>query len=201
MLLAGAREVIELQGGTLQLWSRFLGQGEAADYLARLRAEIPWHQSRIRIAGREIPIPRLNAWYGDLGADYGYSGIRLATQGWTASLAGLKQRVEAVCGEGFNSALANLYRDHRDSVDWHSDDEPELGLNPVVASLSLGETRRFELRRVDDHRQRCVLELPGGSLLLMTGALQHQWQHRVGKERLPCGERINLTFRTVVTGA
>ncbi|GIX29597.1 MAG: hypothetical protein KatS3mg124_0069 [Porticoccaceae bacterium] len=107
----------------------------------------------------------------------------------------MRARVEEATGERFDCALLNLYRDERDSVDWHADDERELGPEPVVAALSLGETRRFELRRKDDHRVRFALELPSGSLLLMAGALQRHWQHRVPKERHPCGERISVTFR------
>lgn len=190
-------EIIAIPGGELRYWPAFAGDTEAARLFAALKAETVWEQSRIRIAGRQIPIPRLNAWYGDRGADYSYSGVRLPTRPWTETLNSLKTRVEAATGTRFNSALLNLYRDEHDSVDWHSDDEPELGPEPQVASLSLGETRVFELRRRDDHRHKLKLALPGGSLLLMAGDIQHQWQHRVGKEKLPCGERINITFRSV----
>lgn len=197
MLDFGAEETIDLDGGALRYWPLWLGAGEADRLMAELRETVNWQQSHIRIAGRRIPVPRLNAWYGDAGADYSYSGVALATQPWLPVLRRLKARVEESTGERFNSALLNLYRDGRDSVDWHSDDEPELGRRPQVASVSLGCSRRFELR----HRQRragpCKLVLSHGSLLLMSGAIQHNWQHRVPKERGVQGERINITFRRV----
>ena len=190
-------ERILIPGGELCFWPAAFAGNEAATLFERIREETPWEQSLIRIAGRHIPIPRLNAWYGDQGADYSYSGVRLETRGWTATLRAVKHRVERLTGHGFNSALLNLYRNERDNVDWHSDDEPELGARPIVASVSLGEQRSFELRRRDEPRRKFSLALPDGSLLLMAGELQQHWQHRVAKERQPCGERINITFRTV----
>lgn len=191
------RETIPLQDGELVFWPDFLPAAQAQGLFAELRQHTPWEQSEIRIAGRKIAIPRLNAWYGERGADYSYSGVALQTREFSAALASLKVAVEAAVGRPFNSALVNLYRHQRDSVDWHADDEPELGDNPPVASVSLGETRCFELRRKDDHRQRLKIALADGSLLLMRGRLQHYWQHRVAKEKSPCGERINITFRRV----
>lgn len=190
-------EIISLPGAEMKFWPRFLADDRAAAMLVAVRQQTPWVQSDIRIAGRTIPIPRLNAWYGDAGADYSYSGVLLETQPWTETLKSLKFQVEACTGREFNSALVNLYRDNRDSVDWHADDEPELGRQPVVASLSLGESRTFELRRKDNHREKLKLLLPHGSLLLMTGDTQTHWQHRVAKEKTLCGERVNITFRTV----
>ena len=200
-------ETIDLEDGQLRFWPAFLGVDEAQALFVELRDGVPWEHSEITIAGQRLPIPRLNAWYGDAGADYSYSGITLNTLPFSPTLAALRQRVEIACDERFNSALVNLYRDHRDSVDWHADDEPELGSNPVVASVSLGSERRFELRRKDNHRKKLGIVLPHGSLLLMTGKLQHFWHHRVGKESIPCNERINITLRRVnnprgrVTGA
>ena len=188
---------IALRGGSLRFWPRFVPAEDCARLFASLRARTPWERSEIRIAGRCIAIPRLNAWYGDPGADYSYSGVRLATTAWHRDLLDLKGRVEAATGHTFNSALLNLYRNGGDSVDWHSDDEPELGNDPVVASVSLGTVRRFELKHRTIPAARHRLELPDGSLLLMAGALQHHWQHRVPKQRGVDGERINITFRTV----
>lgn len=190
-------EVITLADGELHFWRDFFSADEAVSLFAKLRGETGWEQSHIRIAGRQIVIPRLNAWYGDRSADYSYSGVRLTTLPWTETLLNVKNRVESATHISFNSALVNLYRNEKDSVDWHSDDERELGNGPQVASVSLGETRCFELRRRNDHRQRFKLELPGGSLLLMGGTIQHHWQHRVAKEKHPCGERVNITFRWV----
>jgi Alkylated DNA repair protein len=196
-LAAAEPEIISLQGAELRFWPDFLESDIAANALENIRQQTPWVQSHIRIAGRVIPIPRLNAWYGDVGADYSYSGVALETLPWTSALAALKSIVEAATQHNFNSALVNLYRDNRDSVDWHADDEPELGLQPIVASLSLGESRTFELRRKDNHREKFKLVLPHGSLLLMAGNTQRQWQHRVAKEKPLCGERVNITFRKV----
>src|SRR5690606_15955195 len=163
---------------------------ERAALFARLRAETPWERSEISIAGRRIPIPRLNAWYGDPGADYSYSGVRLVTTPWTPLLSRVRERVEAATGLVFNSALLNLYRDGADSVDWHADDEPELGEAPQVASLSLGAVRRFELKHRTIPGQRYRLEPPDGSLLMMAGPLQHRWPRRAspsGCTWLPMG--------------
>lgn len=197
MLPLATSERIILDGGELLFWPELFSTAEADELFALIKQETPWVQSDIFIAGRKIPIPRLNAWYGESGAHYSYSGVKLETLPFTPALGNVKARVEEQTGHNFNSALVNLYRDERDSVDWHADDEPELGANPVVASVSLGESRCFELRRNDNHRNKLKIVLPGGSLLLMAGPLQHQWQHRVAKEKSRHGERVNITFRTV----
>ena len=197
MLPLGDDETLVLKDGELRLWPAFVQSAERAGILAALRAETHWEQSEIRIAGRRIPIPRLNAWYGDAGAHYSYSGVRLITHPWTPLLADLKRRVEACTGVAFNSALVNLYRDGADSVDWHADDEPELGEAPQVASLSVGAVRRFELKHRTIPGERYRLDLPDGSLLLMAGPLQHHWLHRVPRQPGIAGSRVNITFRTV----
>ena len=139
-----------------------------------------------------MPIPRLTAWHGAAG--YVYSGIRLTPAAWTPPLLELKALAERLAGERFNSVLLNLYRDGRDSVSWHADNEPGLGRDPVIASLSLGAVRRFQLkhRRLDE---RLALDLPHGSCLIMAGATQHHWLHQLPKTTRPVGPRINLTFR------
>ncbi|MFA5548622.1 MAG: alpha-ketoglutarate-dependent dioxygenase AlkB [Porticoccaceae bacterium] len=197
MLPLGGDETLVLRDGQLRYWPAFVEAAERAALFARLRAETPWKRSEISIAGRRIPIPRLNAWYGDPGADYSYSGVRLVTTPWTPLLSRVRERVEAATGLVFNSALLNLYRDGADSVDWHADDEPELGEAPQVASLSLGAVRRFELKHRTIPGQRYRLELPDGSLLLMAGPLQRHWLHRVPKEPRIAEARINITFRSV----
>lgn len=162
----------------------------------RLRAEIPWTQHRVRIAGREIPCPRLSAWLGEPHACYGYSGQRLTPAPWTPALLEVRARVAELTGVEFDGVLANLYRDGDDAMGWHSDDERELGPRPVIASVSFGATRRFLLR----HRTRkalrtCELALAHGSLLVMAGTTQARWKHRVPRTARPVGPRINLTFR------
>ena len=131
-------------------------------------------------------IPRLNAWYGDDNTDYGYSGIQLDSQRWTKELYVLKDQVQEFTGERFNSVLLNWYRDGSDSVAWHSDDEKELGLNPVIASLSLGQTRQFSLRhKTNKSLPTTSIDLAGGSLLLMKGETQHNWEHCIAKTKKP----------------
>lgn len=149
--------------------------------------------------GRKIRQPRLIAWYGDAGRVYAYSGLRLDPLPWTPLLRDLKTRVEQASGAGFNSVLLNYYRDERDGIGFHSDDEPELGECPVIASLSLGEARTFVLKHKTLKSVKPVhLPLASGSLLVMKGDTQRCWRHGMPKESRPCGPRVNLTFRTII---
>jgi alkylated DNA repair dioxygenase AlkB len=178
-----------------------LNLGRAADELLRqLIAEIPWRQENIVVWGKLYSQPRLVAWYGDQGSDYTYSGIKLTPLPWTDLLLDIKNRVETVTATKFNSVLLNYYRDNRDSMGFHSDDEPELGERPIIASLSLGEERTFVLKhRVKMLAKPVRLRLESGSLLLMKGETQRYWKHGIAKESRPCGPRINLTFRRIVS--
>lgn len=193
---AGCQQ-LPIADGELRLWHAIdLGQ-DYAQLQARLVAESAWRQEEITLYGKSYRQPRLSAWYGELG--YSYSGIRLEPEPWTTTLQAIRRRVEALVGHEFNSVLLNYYRDHRDRMGMHSDDEKELGAEPVIASLSLGETRNFMLR----HKTR--KDLPGiklplcaGSLLLMSGKLQRHWRHGINPQARPCGARINLTFRRIV---
>jgi len=162
--------------------------------MERLLSEVDWRQDTARIVGREVPLPRLTAWYGDAG--YRYSGIDNPPQPWLPLLAELKARAEDLACTTFNSVLANLYRDGRDSMGWHSDDEPSLGRNPVIASLSFGAVRRFRLKHKREPMS-LTLDLEPGSCLVMAGALQHHWRHALPKTRKPVGPRVNLTFRLI----
>jgi alkylated DNA repair dioxygenase AlkB len=144
--------------------------------------------------------PRLVAWYGDRGSDYTYSGIKLTPRPWTDLLRDIKKRVETVSATAFNSVLLNYYRDNRDSMGFHSDDEPELGVRPIIASLSFGEERTFVLKhKVNKLAKPVRLRLESGSLLLMKGETQRYWKHGIAKTSRPCGPRINLTFRRIVS--
>lgn len=164
--------------------------------LARLIEETPWQSETIVMWGKEMLSPRLVAWYGDPGTSYFYSGIDHRPAPWSPLLAELRSRVEAASGARFNSVLLNYYRGERDSVAMHADDEKELGPEPVIASLSLGETRTFVMRHKTDRSQKTrKLVLESGSLLVMRGATQRCWLHGVPKEKNPCGPRVNLTFR------
>jgi alkylated DNA repair dioxygenase AlkB len=170
-----------------------------AQVMRDLVAGIAWRSEEIVMWGRKVPQPRLTAWYGDLGASYAYSGLQLDPLPWTSMLLDIKSRVEATVGSRFNSVLLNYYRDHRDSIGFHSDDEPELGRQPVIASLSLGEDRTFILKHKTSSLVRPVhLRLASGSLLLMRGDTQRCWRHGIAKEIRPCGPRVNLTFRNII---
>jgi alkylated DNA repair dioxygenase AlkB len=162
--------------------------------------EVPWRAENIVVWGKTIPQPRLIAWYGDVGKNYTYSGIHLKPLPWTQALLDIKSRVEAVARTDFNSVLLNYYRDHRDSMGLHSDDEQELGERPILASLSLGEERNFILKHKSEKVLKPVrLKLATGSLLLMKGETQRYWKHGIEKETRPCGPRVNLTFRRICT--
>jgi len=169
--------------------------------LQRLIDEVPWRSDSITILGKKYQQPRLIAWYGDAGASYTYSGITLEPLPWSDSLSSVRRSVERFCGSTFNSVLANYYRNNKDSMGFHSDDEPELGAQPVIASVSLGDERTFVMR----HRRRkelspVKLRLASGSVLLMKGTTQKYWVHGIPKQSLPCGPRVNLTFRRILRG-
>jgi alkylated DNA repair dioxygenase AlkB len=158
-----------------------------------------WRQEEITLFGKAHRQPRLSAWYGNRDSVYTYSGISLQPRPWNQTLLNLKAGVESQLGRNFNSVLLNYYRDQRDSMGMHSDDESELGKQPVIASLSLGEERILLLR----HRYRkelgtFKLPLPSGSLLIMKGDTQSHWKHGIAKQNHPCGPRVNLTFRTIL---
>jgi alkylated DNA repair dioxygenase AlkB len=171
---------------------------EADALLQALTARISWKQEQIQLFGSSVMIPRLTAWYGDPGRVYSYSGITQQPLPWTDDLLLIKARVEQFAGAGFNSVLLNYYRDGQDSVSWHSDDEPELGTNPLIASVSFGAARQFQFKHKDDPQQRASIELTHGSLLLMGGATQHCWKHQIPKSKRVTAARINLTFRTII---
>ena len=178
--------------GSLFLYPHALPPAAADRLFAELQASIDWRQEIATVMGRRLPIPRLTAWHGAAG--YVYSGIRMTPAPWTPPLLELKALAERLAGQSFNSVLLNLYRDGRDSVSWHADNEPGLGGDPVIASLSLGAMRRFQLK----HRrlpERLSLDLPHGSCLIMAGATQHHWLHQLPKTAREVGPRINLTFR------
>ena len=158
---------------------------------------ICWQRDHIRMFGKIVAVPRFSAWYGDEGKSYTYSGLKLNPHPWNEILRGIRQTVEQKTGCTFNSVLLNWYRDGTDSMGWHADDESELGVNPIIASVNLGASRRFLMRRKDDHRCKWELTLTHGSLLLMRGRMQHFWQHAIPKEKKITSLRINLTFRTI----
>lgn len=175
----------------------FMPEADAERLLATLLRSLPWRQPRVRVFGREHPVPRLQSWHGDPQARYRYSGLTLTPEPWTAELAEIRDRIQAVTGHRFNSVLANLYRDGRDSMGWHADDEPELGEAPRVASFSLGAERDFALRRKGESRRAARLALRHNELLIMAPALQHHWQHSLPRRATLEAARVNLTFRLI----
>jgi alkylated DNA repair dioxygenase AlkB len=195
----GEPRFLDLPDSEIRYW-RCVDLGARPDLiLQELIGKTPWRSEVITLWGKEYQQPRLTAWFGDPGASYTYSGLSLEPLPWTDLLSDIRSRVEALAKASFNSVLLNYYRDHRDSMGMHSDDEPELGRNPTIASVSLGEQRTLVLK----HKFRKELKpfhlpLDSCSLLLMAGATQHSWKHGINKSNQPCGPRVNLTFRRIV---
>lgn len=189
---------IELPDADVALDPHWLPAGEADALLRDLLATVPWETHRIRLFGREVDSPRLSCWIGDPHAAYTYSGTRFEPKPWPDALRSIRARVAAACGVEFNSVLANLYRDGRDAMGWHRDDERELGPQPVIASLSLGATRRFVLKHVADPSRRRAIDLAPGSLLVMRGETQRHYRHALPRTATPVRPRINLTFRRIL---
>jgi len=176
----------------------FLADDLATAAFAELDADIAWEQHYVHLFGRKLPAPRQSCWIGDSGASYTYSRTRFEPRPWPDSLLRIKHQLEAASGASFNSVLANRYRDGADCMGWHADDECELGPQPVIASLSLGGSRRFLLRSRTELADRLELRLSHGSLLLMRGDTQTRYQHCVPRTTKPCAPRINLTFRRIL---
>ena len=183
--------------GELYWYPRFFPATEAELLFSALLEQIDWQQERLFIYGRWVNVPRLMAWYGDSGAHYRYSGVEHEPLPWSPLLLSLKQQMEAQCQHPFNSMMANLYRHGQDSMGCHADSEKELGQNPVIASLSFGESRllRFHHGLSGEKRE---IELKNGDLLVMAGAIQHHWKHELPKTRRVKKARINLTFRNTL---
>lgn len=160
--------------------------------------ETPWQQAHLNFAGKRVAVPRLQAWYGDEHARYGYSGLQLHPLPWTSLLNTIRTQLEQRLNLRFNSVLLNHYRDGQDSVAWHSDDEKELGPDPMIASLSFGSTRRFELKhRTRRELDKVCLDLMDGSLVLMGKGVQKHWVHQIPKQPGITASRLNLTFRFI----
>jgi alkylated DNA repair dioxygenase AlkB len=188
---------LDLPDADVALDAAWLAAGEADALFEALRAAAPWDVHRIRMFGRVVDSPRLSCWIGDPGTGYRYSGTHFEPNPWPVALRPIRARLAEELRIDFNSVLANLYRDGRDCMGWHSDDEPELGSRPLIASLSLGGTRRFVLKHRKDPSTKLALELPPGSLLVMRGATQANYRHALPRTARPVGARINLTFRRI----
>ncbi len=192
----------KLKGGAIDEYPTAFSQEESAKFMGLLLDLVPWQQDHIIIAGKRIAVPRLQCWMGDSGSNYGYSGIRLSPTPWIKPVEQIRERIKSLSGCDFNSVLLNYYRSGQDSVAWHADDEAELGPDPVIASVSFGCERKFQLRpkanpcsRSDKHE----LLLRNGSILIMKNGIQNNWVHQVPKVKKPIDGRINLTFRTILS--
>ncbi|WP_339659739.1 alpha-ketoglutarate-dependent dioxygenase AlkB family protein [Croceibacter atlanticus] len=174
----------------------FYNQVIADKYFKRLIEDIKWKQESMKMYGKDIPFPRLTAWYGDQDKPYSFSGITLQPHPWSPGLFKIKNDIEPIAGVNFNSVLLNRYRDGSDSISWHTDAEKELGKNPVIASVNFGAARKFQLKHIETN-ERVEIVLQHGSLLVMQGELQHYWKHQIPKTKKPINERVNLTFRVI----
>ena len=190
-------EKISIQDGELRLYPHFFSPEERETFFTQLKKNVTWQQEEIKLYGKRIPLPRLTAWFGDEGKTYMYSGITVEPEPWTSELLKIKTRIEEVSEGKFNSVLLNYYRNERDSVSWHSDDEPELGKDPIIGSVSFGDVRTFQLKHKIDKSLKISRDLPDGSYLVMAGSTQHHWLHQIPKRTRKIGPRINLTFRFI----
>jgi alkylated DNA repair dioxygenase AlkB len=189
---------LQLPDCDIRYCPEFIPEKQADMLFRELRTAVMWQQDHITIFGKTYLQPRLTALFGDNGKTYSYSGITMHPAPFFPTLIALRQKVAMLAGVSFNTCLLNLYRDGNDSNGWHSDDEKELGANPPIASVSLGQVRHFRLRHRKDKSLQHKLALGNGSLLLMLGPTQHYWQHQIAKSSLNLGERINLTFRKLL---
>ena len=187
--------VSELDDADIEYLPNFIVHDDALNLYQQLINETQWRQEVIKVYGKSHPTPRLSCWMGDAGLSYGYSHTRMEAVEWSSTLIEIKQKIEAATSTDFNSVLINNYRDGKDTNGWHSDDEPELGQNPIIASVSLGAPRDFHLRH-KSKKSQYKMTLENGSLLMMRGRTQHFWQHHIPKRAVAQG-RINLTFRTI----
>lgn len=190
------KQSLNLPDAEVDYWRNFIDQQQASSLFDDLVQQTEWRQERITIYGKTHPVPRLSCWMADDGLDYSYSNMIMHQQPWSTIVLAVKQKIEAFLEQQFNSVLLNYYRDGQDSNGWHADDEPELGQAPVIASLSLGAPRDFQLRHKVDKQLKASLALEHGSLLLMSGRTQACWQHHIPK-RAKAEARINMTFRSI----
>ena len=192
-------ETAKLQHADWYLDPHFFDTVTASAHLTTLVNSLDWQHYTLKLFGKVLPQPRLTAFYGDKGISYAYSGLTLQALPYTDLLKQIQTKIEVAYGVKFNCVLANYYRDGNDSMGWHSDDEPSLGPDPVIASVSFGAERSFHLRhKFDVQLPTQKLSLNNGSLLLMQGKSQSQWQHQLPKSKKVSGPRVNLTFRRIV---
>lgn len=184
--------------GELFLIKHFYPTNEAYKLFTSLLSDLAWQEEKIFLYGRWVKVPRLMCWYGDKGANYQYSGVLHYPLPWADQLLAIKQKIEFDYKLSFNSMMANLYRNGSDSMGCHADDEKELGENPFIASFSLGEERTLKFRHTKS-KEILNVTLGNGDLLIMSGVIQHHWKHEIPKTKKIKMERINLTFRKIIS--
>lgn len=182
----------------LEYTPAFFSAAESDYYLDTFIRTVRWEQKTVKMWDKQMLTPRLTAWYGDPKTNYAFSGLKLDPKPWTPELLAIKARVEPLAGIQFNSVLLNYYRDGNDSVAWHSDKENVLGKRPVIASVTFGQVRNFDIRRKTDHQEIYSVRLEHGSFLLMKAGLQEAFEHRIPKSGKAIHPRVNLTFRVVI---
>ena len=191
-------DFLEIPDAQVQYDGGFYAFAKAEQLQSKLLKETPWRQNKITVFGKEHNEPRLTQLYGDAGIIYGYSNIIYNALPWTATLQAIKEDVEKAAGATFNVCLVNRYRNGQDSNGWHADNEKELGTNPIITSISLGQERFFHLKHNSNKDWRYKFLLEHGSLLIMAGSTQHTYKHQIAKTKRTINERINLTFREIV---
>ena len=196
-LFSDKRELLPFDGSAL-LIPHFISAVESARLFAQLNEETPWEMPEMVMFGKKYPQAGFSTWFTNTNVSYVYSGITRTPHAMTPVLHDVMGRCALVSGAEYNSVLVNLYRDGNDSVSWHSDNEEINGSEPTIASVSLGATRRFDLRHKESG-ETVRVDLEDGSLLVMSGLSQHCWVHQIAKTKSKVGPRINLTFRRVVT--
>ncbi len=189
---------LDLPDAEIYFYEDFFDERESKSLFDSLLLNVNWRQDKIKIFNKEVSIPRLSAWYGNAGLSYSYSGLKLEPNEWNEELLIIKEKIENHLGIQFNSVLINLYRNQNDSMGWHCDNEKELGLEPKIASISLGSNRMFHLKHKTHKQLKLKVPLNNGSLLMMEGKMQQNWLHAIPKANHEIGPRINLTFRTII---
>lgn len=187
---------LSMPDADVSYYPAFILPSDANQFLDRLQQSLHWRQEQITLYGKTFEVPRLQAWYGDKHSQYQYSNLTMQPIPWTKELVRLKQMCENQAKVAFNSMLANLYRDGNDGMGRHADNEPELGNQPVIASVSFGQTRNLDFYH-NQTKQKVRVPLANGSLLLMRGNTQTYWQHAIAKTKKVSLPRINLTFRKI----
>lgn len=191
------KQKINISNGWLVWDPDFLTSDESDSLMEYFLNNLNWQGGEIKLFGKKHEIPRRQVMFADDGFHYSYSGKQLKINPWDLKVYSIKKRIEDEFGVEFNACLANLYRDGQDSNGWHADNEKELGENPIIASVSFGITRKFQLKHITSN-ERKTIELSHGSLLIMGGEMQHHWKHQVPKTKKVNQARVNLTFRKIV---